>query len=125
MRYVARVVTVFPEGALRPHTLDAWEATVVLEAVGARKALDRAISMSRSVFEDPGNLKMLGYSSKPVLYVVASISTIHRLRGTKTNDRDSGIVITDMLSLTKRDVETLKARHEVSVPLHPIHIVQP
>jgi hypothetical protein len=125
MQYVARVFAIFPEGTSHPNTLDAWDATITLRAVGARKALDRVISISRSVFEDPANVKMLGYSSKPVLYVVSSISTTHRLRGTRNSDRDTGIVVTDMFTLTKHDVEMLKTRHHVSVPLHVVHIAAP
>ena len=125
MHYVARVIAVFPEGTSHTNRLDAWEAIVTMQAPGARKALDQVISMSRSVFENPGNLRVLGYSAKPVLYVVLSISTMHPLQGTKTNDRDSGMVITDMISLTPQDVEMLKARQQVSVPLHAVHIAYP
>jgi hypothetical protein len=125
MRYVARVIVVFPEGTSYPNTLDAWDTTAVLEAIGARNAVQRATSMSRSVFEDPGNLKILGYSTKPILYVVSSISTAHHLRGTMKSDRGSGIVITDMMSLTKRDVQMLRTRHQVSVPLHALYVVEP
>ncbi len=124
MHYVARVIAVFPEGTSRGK-LDAWEATVTLQAAGARKALDRAIFMSRSVFEAPGNIKMLGYSAKPIAYLVASISTVHPLRGTKNIDQDGGLVITDMMSLRPQDIETLKARKHISIPLHPVHIVLP
>jgi hypothetical protein len=125
MHYVARVMAVFPEGTSHTNRLDAWEAVLTLQADSARKALDRVTSVSRSVFENPGNLKKLGYSAKPVLYVVASISTMHPLQGIKTNAGDSGMVITDMISLTPQDVEMLKARQHVSVPLHAVHIVYP
>jgi hypothetical protein len=125
MHYVARVIAVFPEGTSHKNRLDAWEAIVTLQAVGARKALDRVISMSRSVFENAGNIKILGYSVKPILYVVASISTMHHLQGTSNIDQDSGVVITDMMSLRPQDLEMLKARQQVSVPLHAVHVVQP
>jgi hypothetical protein len=125
MHYVARVIAVFPEGTLHRNRFDAWEATVTLQAAGARKALDRVVSISRSVFETPVNLKMLGYSAKPLLYVVLSISTTHALQGTKNNDRDSGLVITDMLSLRPKEIEMLKARQQVSIPLRAEHIFNP
>ena len=125
MHYIARVIAVFPERTLHAKRLDAWEAIATVQASGARRALDRVVSMSRSVFETSGNLKRLGYSAKPILYVVASISTSHPLQGARTNNRDHGLVVTDMMSLTPRDVEMLKTRHQVSVPLHPVHVVHP
>jgi hypothetical protein len=125
MHYVARVIAVFPEGTLHKSRLDSWEATVTLQAAGARQALGRVTSMSRSVFEDPRNIKMLGYSVKPILYVVLSISTIHPLRGTKNIDQDGAIVITDMISLRPQDVEMLQSRQHVSISLHAVHIVHP
>jgi hypothetical protein len=125
MHYVARVIAIFPEATSHKNRLDAWEAILTLRAAGARKALGRVISMSRSVFENPGNIKMLGYSVKPILYVVASISTIHPLQGTTNIGQEEGMVIVDMVSLQPQDVETLKARQHVSIPLHTVHIVSP
>ncbi len=125
MHYIARVIAVFPERTSHRNRLDAWEASVTLQAPGARKALDRVMSLSRAVFEAPGNLKMLGYSAKPILYVVASISTIHPLQGTRSNARDGGIVITDMISLTPKDIEMLKARQQIWIPLNAVHVEQP
>ncbi len=122
MHYVARVIAVFPEGTSHKNRLDAWEATVTLQAAGARKALGQVIAMSRSVFESPGNIRTLGYSTKPILYAVISISTSHPLQGTKNIGRDGGIVITDMISLRPQDVEMLKDRQRVSAPLHAVHI---
>src|SRR6516225_1892019 len=123
MHYVARVIAIFPEGTSHKHRLDAWEAIATLQAAGARKALNRVTSMARSVFENPRNIKMLGYSTKPILYVVVSISSIYPLQGTKNIDQDGGMVITDMMSLRPQDVEMLKARQHVSIPLHVVHIV--
>jgi hypothetical protein len=123
MHYVARVIAVFPEATSHRSRLDAWEATVTLQAAGARKALDRVVSISRSVFENPTNIKMLGYSAKPILYAVPSITTMHRLQGTKNIAQDDAMVITDMISLRPQDVELLKVRQQVSMPLYAVHIV--
>ncbi len=125
MHYVARVIAVFPERTTHRNRLDAWEAIATLQATGVRQAVDRVGLMSRSVFENPGNIKLLGYSTRPILYVVASISTVHHLRGTKSIDRDGGMVITDMISLRPQDVEMLKARQHVSVSLHAVHVIHP
>lgn len=125
MQYIARLVVVFPEGSAYRNVFDAWNAIVMLEAADTRTALRSVTAKAQSVFEDPGNRKVLGYSTRPMLYVVSSLSRRHDLRSHKISDCESGIIITDMMSLSEQDVQRLRAKHDISAPLRALYVVEP
>ncbi len=75
---------------MHPNTYDGWHAVVILEAEGTRAALRGSVSMCRAAFESASNLKMLGYSRKPTLYVVAWVSAEHRMKMAERLIADAG-----------------------------------
>jgi len=125
MRYVTRVIVVFGEGTAYPNTFDAWDTVVLLDADRTRSALRSAVSIARSIFENPANQKMLGYSTKPTLYSVASVSRHHDdLECGKLGEASCRALVTDMMSLTEADVQKMRAKHDISVSLRTLHVVQ-
>jgi hypothetical protein len=125
MQYIARLVVIFPEGSTDRNVFDAWNAIVMLEAADTRTPLRSVAAKARSVFDDPGKRKVLGYSTKPMLYVVSSLSRRHDLRSQKISNCEGGILITDMMSLTDQNVQKLRAKHDISAPLRALYVVEP
>jgi hypothetical protein len=124
MRYVTRVIVVFGEGTAYPNTFDAWDTIILLDADRTRSALQSAVSIARSIFENPANQKVLGYSTKPTLYSVASVSRHHDLKCGKLGEGSCRLLVTDMMSLTEADVQKMRAKHDISVSLRTLYVAQ-
>jgi hypothetical protein len=75
MSYVAHVVVVFPPDPVDSAVLDVWENLVVFKAENPRRALERAIALTRAVLDDDDNCRALGYPSRPLLYGVSDLTT--------------------------------------------------
>jgi hypothetical protein len=100
---------------------DVWEHAVVVQADSLREGLKGAVSMSRSVFDDPDYRKELGYSRKPVLYAVPSIYS-HDGPEIKTGSRESRPLVTNFSTLDGQQLERLKAFHDVLVPINVVYV---
>src|SRR3984957_4156193 len=107
MRYVTRVIVVFGEGTAYPNTFDAWDTIILLDADGTRNALQSAVSIARSIFENAANQKVLGYSTKPIMYSVASVSRHHDLECGELGEGSCRVLVTGMMSLTEADVQKI------------------
>src|SRR4051794_28057198 len=75
MRYVVHVVVIFAADESGSKHYDVWENTVILNAEGARDALEGGIRLSRQLLSNAAKLKSLGYPKEPVLYAVRSVDT--------------------------------------------------
>ena len=124
MRYVTRVIVVFGEGTVYRSKFDAWDTIVLVDIDEKRNALRSAVSIARSIFENPANRKVLGYSTSPIMYSVASVSRQHVLKCGKLGEGNCRVIITDMMSLTAEDVQKMRAKHDVSVALRTLYVAQ-
>lgn len=124
MRYVTRVIVVFGEGTAFLNTFDAWDTIILLEADRTRSALRSAVSIARSIFENSANQKALGYSTRPIMYSVASVSRCHDLKSGRLEEARCCVLVTDMMSLTEADVQKIRAKHDISVPLRTLYVAQ-
>ena len=124
MRYVIRVIAVFGEGTTYPNTFDAWDTIILLDADGTQSAIQSAIPAARSIFEHPVNQKALGYSTRPIMYSVASVSRYHDLKCGKLEDGNLRLLVTDMMSLTETDVQKIRSKQDISVPLRTLYVAQ-
>jgi hypothetical protein len=100
---------------------EVWEHVVVVQADSLREGLKGAVSMSRSVFDDPDYWKALGYLGKPVLYAVPSIYS-HDGPERKTSSGESRPLVTNFSTLDGQQLERLKAFHDVLVPVNVVYV---
>jgi hypothetical protein len=123
MRHVVRVIAFFPAGPHAPETFEAWEHAVVVQADSLREALKGAVSVSRSLFDDPKYFEMLGYPVKPSLYAVVSIHSHDDLPKSPSSPHEHPLMIS-FSTFDERQVNELKAFEKVPVPVCALYIEQ-
>lgn len=122
MRYVARIVAVFPVTRTDPFVFDVWENIVVVEAEGPRRALERAIALSRSLLDDDANCAALGYSSRPILYGVRELNSAVELPETREPQRQNPRTLVRTMSISKADFDKLKSFEGIQCRFQLMHI---
>jgi hypothetical protein len=121
MSYVAHVVVVFPPDPTDSAILDVWENFVVFAAENPRKAIERAIALTKAVLDDDDNCRALGYPSRPVLYGVRDLATDDVLPQSPMTTRDGCQILTKQRSISEIDFERLRSFNEISMPYSIIH----
>jgi hypothetical protein len=121
MSYVAHVLVVFPPDPADSPILDVWENFVVFAAENPRKALERAIALTKAVLDDDDNCRAVGYPSRPILYGVRDLMTDDVLPQTEARAPDGCQILTKQRSISKGDFEKLRSFDEILIPYSIIH----
>jgi hypothetical protein len=121
MSYVAHVVVVFPPDPTDSAILDVWENFLIFAAENPRKAIERAIALTKAVLDDDSNCRALGYPSRPVLYGVRDLATDDVLPQSPPTTHEGCRILTKQRSISRLDFERLRSFNEISIPLTIIH----
>jgi|HubBroStandDraft_2_1064218.scaffolds.fasta_scaffold772830_1 hypothetical protein len=116
MSYVAHVVVVFPPDPVDSAVLDVWENLVVFKAENPRRALERAIALTRAVLDDDDNCRALGYPSRPLLYGVRDLTTDDVLPRSRSAMCEDCQILTKQRSISRADFERLRSFDEIWIP---------
>jgi hypothetical protein len=122
MRYLAQVTVAFSDDAKGSNAFDIWEGKLAVESEGPRQALAKAISMSRTVLDDPENWGALGYSKKPCLYSIRSIHTEVEFPGRKASCNSDCMMLTMIGTFDEIQMAKLTAFEDVLVPYRVTYI---
>jgi hypothetical protein len=121
LRYVVQVAVVFSPDHDKLEEFDLWELTLAFEAIGSREAINKAVSISRDILDHRGNWLALGYTAKPILYAVRSItSDIDFLR--QASDLETITVLTKVGSFTAAEIEKLRSFQDVTIAYRVMYV---
>jgi len=121
MTFLAQVAIIF--GFEADHDrYEAWDYFVSLDANSPREALDVAITISRTVFENSDNLAELGYYAKLVLYAVRSLHNDLEFPRRQSNVADRIAILLKAGCFNRAELNKLFKYENITVPYQIMYI---
>jgi hypothetical protein len=118
--HAVRVMAFFPGGEQYPREYRTFEYLIFLQANGASAASERALSILRSVHDDPENLRKLGSPIKPSFYAVVWVGFTEVPHGAAVPFEHPMII--NYFRLEEYEVEALKTRGMARVPVRSSYV---
>lgn len=90
--------------------------------MGPREALDKAISISRNILDNPDNWSALGYSGKPIMYAVKSLHTDVDIPVRLHDNRAEITILTKVASFSEGEIAKLRSLEDVPIAYRVMHV---
>jgi hypothetical protein len=113
--HAVRVLAFFPGGRRHPGKYATFEYLIFLQANAASVACERALSILRSVHDDPDELEKLGPRVKPSFYAVVWVCYVELPDGAAAPFEHPMVI--NYFTLEEQELEALKTHAKARVPV--------
>src|SRR5579862_5595447 len=118
--HAVRILAFFPAARRRPGKLRTFEYLIFLKANAASVAYTRALSVLRSVHDDPDELEKLGSPIKPLFYAVVWASYVELPDGAVAPFERPMII--NYFTVEEMEVEALRAHAKARLPVRLMYL---